>query len=512
MRRSGVGKSSIIKAGLVPALKEKIIGERIPLAIVLSVYSDWVQVLEHHINQILINMEISISEDKSANLIEKIRLVSERNHTMIIVFDQFEEFFFNSDSPQDRIQFYRFFSECLNIPFVKIILSLREDYLHYLLEIERFGQDNNIYDLSVINKNILDKDIRYYLGKFSRQDAKNIIYHLTKVSYYEIKAELINQLVEDLAGTAEEVHPIELQIVGSQLQTENINTLEQYKASGGSKKLLERWLEDVIQDCGEENAAITWKLLFELTDEKGTRPLKTQGDLIKALRCNSIHAIESNWELILEILVGSGLVLEVREKLGNRYQLTHDYLVAPIRQKNNFGIAAEFKKIKIAKLRAEVAQRMSQEQLNLALQQRLKEARIVGVALAMMAGTIGALWWQADLQKKAAVQQTLRAEHSEINLKISAIAAASEALFASNKELDALMESLRAWKRLKQVNRVPADTQMRVVSALQQAVYGVTELNRLEGHLDIVWGIAFSPDGKLLASGSKRPDHKNLAS
>ncbi|MBD2387456.1 nSTAND1 domain-containing NTPase [Cylindrospermum sp. FACHB-282] len=506
---SGVGKSSILKAGLVPALKGKVIGERIPLPIVLSVYTDWVIALGQVVNQALGDTEISVSpEITPAIIIEKIRSAAERNHTIIFIFDQFEEFFFNSTLPSQRIQFYEFFTECLNISYVKMILSLREDYLHYLLEIERLTQGNGdgLYNLGVINKNILDKDIRYYLGKFNRQDAIGIIRCLTQGSHYEINEELINQLVQDLAEEIDEVHPIELQIVGAQLQAENITTLKQYKLCGGSEKLVERWLEEVIQDCGQENEELSWKLLFELTDEKGTRPLKTKADLAVALGNNdNIHEIldfDSVWELILEILVGSGLVLRVREELGDRYQLVHDYLVEPIRQKNNYGIVAELEKVKIEKTRAEVAQRLSQEQLNLALQQRLREARIVGLALAIMAGTIGALWWQADLQKRAALGQTLRAERSETNLKISGIAAASEALFASNKEFDALLESLRAWRRLKQAEFVQPDTRMRVVTALQQAVYGVTELNRLEGHKDIVWSVTFSPDGHTLASGS----------
>jgi WD40 repeat protein len=506
---SGVGKSSILKAGLVPALMGKAIGERIPIPVVLSVYTDWITVLSSIVNQALAHTGISVNLNSTPTmLLEKIRLAAESNYTIIIILDQFEEFFFVSNAPAQRIEFYKFFSECLNISFVKIILSLREDYLHYLLEFERLSQKNStgVYDVGIINKNILDKDIRYYLGKFSSQDAKAIIHSLTQRSHYELSDELTNQLVQDLTGELDEVHPIELQIVGAQLQIENITTLAQYKLCGGSAKLVERWLEEVIKDCGQENEELSWKLLFELTDEKGTRPLKTKADLAAALVNNheldKISGFDIVEELILEILVGSGLVLRVREELGDRYQLVHDYLVEPVRQKNNYGMLAKLEKIKLEKTKAEVAQQLSQKQLNLVLQRRLREARVAGAVLAIMGGTIGALWWQADLQKRAAVRQTLRAERSETNLKISAITAASEALFASNKEFDALLEGLRAWRGLKQAEIVQPDTRMRVVTALEQAVYRVTEVNRLEGHTDIAWGVTFSPDGQTLASGS----------
>lgn len=503
---SGVGKSSILKAGLVPALRGKVIGERIPVPIVLSVYTDWVTALGHCINQALAQTDISsATEFTPMILLEKLRLAAERNYIIILIFDQFEEFFFISGSCQ-RINFYHFLSECLNIPYIKTIISLREDYLHYLLEFERLSQvsQDDLYDLGIINENILDKDIRYYLGNFSIQDTLGIIRSFTQYSHYKMGEELINTLVQDLAGERGEIHPIELQIVGAQLQTENITTLEQYKLSGGSEKLVERWLEEVIQDCGSENEDLSWKLLFELTDEKGTRPLKNKSDFVASIKkhLDVTSEFDSAWELILEILVGSGLILHWREASGSHYQLVHDYLVEPIRRRNNYGIVAELEKVRCEKKEAEVAQKLSQEQLNLVLRKRLREARIAGVLLAIMGSTVASLWWQADLQKRVAQMQTVRAERSEINLQISAIAASSEALYTSNQQFDALLESLRAWRKLKQTREILPETQMRVVTALQQAVYGVAELNRLESHTDIVWGVAFSPDGKLLASAS----------
>ncbi|AKG23673.1 nSTAND1 domain-containing NTPase [Calothrix sp. 336/3] len=527
---SGVGKSSLLKAGLIPALKQKVIGERIPLSVFLSVYTDWLTTLGRNLNQAIVQTEVTVAQDFYPSIIlEKLRALAERNYTIILIFDQFEEFFFVNKQAHERNQFYQFFSEILNIPYVKVILSLREDYLHYLLELERLcaaSQADN-YDLGVINKNILDKDIRYYLGNFPSKDAISIIHNLTKRSHHELKDELIHQLVKDLTVDGNTVHPIELQIVGAQLQTENITTLMEYQKCGGCEKLIQRWLEEVIKDCGRENEQLSWKLLFELTDEKGTRPLKTNTELVAALlkeanEAEKVTASLSSFttlELVLDILVGSGLVLQVRQESGDRYQLVHDYLVEPIRQKNNYGIVAELEKVRFEKNRAEVARKLSQEQLTLVLQRRLREARAAGIVLGIMSASIGGLWWQADTQRRAAVRQTLRAERSETNLRISAVTAASEALFASNKEFDALLESLRAWRRLKQAGDVPPDTKMRVVTALQQAVYGVTEINRLEAHTDIVWGVTFSPNGQFLASGSRdrsvkiwRPDGSLLQS
>ncbi len=505
---SGVGKSSILKAGLVPALKQKVIGGRIPLPILLSIYSDWVTNLGRSLNQALAQTDLAISlEISPEKIIEKLRLLADNHHTVVLVFDQFEELFFVIKNSAQRKEFYNFFCECLNIPYVKVIVSLREDYLHYLLEIERLSRtkNSNNISLAVINKNILDKDIRYYLGNFSTPDAQGIVRSLTQRSHFEMSDRLVEQLIKDLAHNNGEVRPIELQIVGAQLQTENITTLSQYEHIGGAKRLVARWLEEVIKDCGRENEDVSWQLLFELTDRKGTRPLKTKAELALAIITNpdAAHKCNYSWELILEILVDSGLVLQMREESGDRYQLVHDYLVEPIRQKKNHGMVAELERVRLEKSQAEIAQKISQDQLTTILQKRLKEARIVGMVLAMMSSAIAGLWWQADLQKRAAMRHSIRAESSERNLQISALTAASEALFASDKQFDALLEGLRAWRQLQKSRQVEPETRMRVVTALQQAVYGVKELNRLEGHGEIVWGVSFSPDGQLIASGSR---------
>ena len=164
--------------------------------------------------------------EAASHILEQLRQNSDDNLLTVLIFDQFEEFFFSRPTLAEQLSFYNFASQCLNIPYVKVILSIREDYLHYLLICNRLS------DLEVINNNILDKNILYYLGNFPREDARLLIQSLSEQAQLDWKPYLIDQLVADLADEFDEVRPIELQLLGAQLQTEGIRTLTQYLAQG----------------------------------------------------------------------------------------------------------------------------------------------------------------------------------------------------------------------------------------------------------------------------------------
>ncbi|MEW6497972.1 MAG: hypothetical protein AB1589_36550, partial [Cyanobacteriota bacterium] len=590
---SGVGKSSLINAGLVPALESRFIGAREAMPIVQKAYGDWVGELESRLEQGLERRQLEglnrskeelpppgntktrqslsanapntanvssndpsvataslsgspslsptitqypipsfqppISNPRLQNILKRLQLLAERRLLTVLIFDQFEEFFFACTHLDNRCEFYDFLSRVLNLPFLKVIFSMREDYLHYLLECERHS------NLNTINNNILDRQLRYHIGDLSSDDARNVISTLAAVSQFQLEESLIAALVRDLAGSAQAVRLIELQVVGQQLQAEKITTIEQYYALGADPKatLVERSLLNVIADCGHENEDIVWQILFSLTDEKGTRPLKTKDELIKdELKLETLaehrktapqrsvvqvkgsrkgkasinylisslqrkrqlshqqpSVLEEKLDLILKILVGSGLVFRVPEAQQVRYQLVHDYLVEPIRskskQRSQLHVAAQLERSEMA--------------LSRIRQQRLR-AISVGVTLGILAITAGGLGWRAEVQRRLAASLS-------INTQLSATSVSSEALFASNKKFDALLEGLRAAKRLKQLETadqsVEADTRLQVVTTLSQAVYGALERNRLEGHSDVIWNLSFSPDGQLIASASR---------
>ncbi|WP_445241198.1 nSTAND1 domain-containing NTPase [Microcoleus vaginatus] len=210
--QSGVGKSSIIQAGLVPALQLTTFDARDVLPVLLQSYHDWArdcgQCLRSGIEKIK-GESLSTAIDTPIAILEQLRLNQNRNLLTVLIFDQFEEFFFAYQDLTSRREFYDFLAECLNeIGELKIILSLREDYLFYLFEW------NRTTNLSMIDNDILNKRICYYLGNFSIPDAEIVLQTLTERSQLDFSEGLANALVEDLAGKLGEVRPIELQIVG----------------------------------------------------------------------------------------------------------------------------------------------------------------------------------------------------------------------------------------------------------------------------------------------------------
>ncbi|MEH2169423.1 MAG: hypothetical protein V7K41_22745 [Nostoc sp.] len=489
--QSGVGKSSILQAGLIPALKQRSIGVRDVLPVLQQVYPDWIIELGNSLRDAISDLpripyegrsyEYSppLREDTAGekSILKQLEKHDDYNLLTVLIFDQFEEFFFIYNDPSNRRKFYEFLRNCLDIPYIKVILSLREDYLHYLLEC-----NNRLANFDVISNNILDKDILYYLDNFSLEDAKLIIQNLTQKSQSVLEAPLIDELVKDLARDLGEVRPIELQVVGAQLQTEKITKLEQYQQHGPKEKFVGRFLEEIVQDCGSDNEQIAKLVLYLLTDEKNTRPLKTRADLELELDVKT-----EKLDLILEILVKSGLVLRVPASPADRYQLVHDYLVPFVRQQQSASLIAELEKEREQR-------KLTEAKLNEVLKQQLLETRrglVWKVALGVITGGLAIflplLWINQN------------------NVQLISLNNEAKGLLKSNQDLEALVKSLKASRRLQQwwSVGVKPETQMQVVTTLQDIVYTIKQRNTLEGYNDSVTCVNFSPDGEKVVSGSE---------
>ncbi|MEM1168958.1 MAG: WD40 repeat domain-containing protein [Cyanobacteria bacterium P01_H01_bin.35] len=478
--QSGVGKSSILQAGLVPTLEGKSIATRDVVVVLQRVYVNWISELGKLLAeklQIIANLTV---DSESLNSTEAIftqlrnNANDELNLLTVINFDQFEEFFFENSEPKDKREFAQFLQECLKIPFVKVVLSLRSDYIHYLLDFNRLG------NLEAINNNILDKNILYYLGNFEQSQAKLIIQGLTANSQFKIDENLTEKLVEDLAQELGEIRPIELQVVGAQLQSDNITTVEKYLELGDNPKaeLVEEYLASVVRDCGEENEKSAWLVLLLLTDKNNTRPLKTKAELVKESKFRG-----EKLELVLKIFVDSGLVFLLPENPADRYQLVHDYLVRFIRQKKEVAILEELKR-----------EREQRQQLQKWL---FRSSVIASLLMTLLAGGMIIFALREQREGREANKQAIIAQANE-----------ARTLSISGERFNSLIIAMEARQKQIDVKLQPTGEVSGVASALRLAVYKhkkddeFTEFNSIEGHKNWVNSVAFSPDGETIATAS----------
>jgi WD40 repeat protein/tetratricopeptide (TPR) repeat protein/DNA replication protein DnaC len=517
--QSGVGKSSLIQAGLVPALQVTPIESRDTLPILLHSYHDWArecgQQLKDKIKKVK-NVSFSVLIETPTAILDQLRLNENRYLWTVLIFDQFEEFFFPHQDRDSRQIFYDFLGECLQIGYLKVILSLREDYLYNLAYL------NSLTDLSNIDNDILGKNIRYHLLNFSIVDAKVVIQTLTARAQLDWHQDLVNALAEDLAGELHEVRPIELQLVGMQLEKKQITQLSEYQELGNEPKvkLVDEFLAELIANCGKENKEIAELFLYFLTDENNTRPQKTLDELAY-LGINS-----EVLELIVKIVVKSGLVLELPGTSMKRYQLVHDYLVPFIRklQSEEFIklLTSKLQNAELLKLREKLKKSEAENQILAQARQKaellsveaqpkvqIRIGRIIAVFISLLSASIIGLGWQQvnNPQSLRKLEQLANDFFRLFELDNNQLASDSLRLFElDNNQIAALILAVKTGKKLKAtVKDVPSLTyypRSTPQTALSQILDNTQEKNRFKGHQDSVSSVSFSPDGKYIATAS----------
>ncbi|HEU0251627.1 MAG TPA: protein kinase [Pyrinomonadaceae bacterium] len=304
--QSGCGKTSLLRAGVLPKLWQE--GY---LPVYCRSYNDPQAAALEECRR---GSQIAIAEGESA--FEYLRRVArEFGAIVIIVCDQFEEFFVSHQSTEARQPFLSFIEACHNdekLP-VKFLVSMRSDFL-YLISSE-LGQR--------IAEPLISSRL-YHLRKFDEAQAREIIDKSARRAGLPFAEGLSRQVASDLASGGV-VAPSELQIVGEQLQNKRIYTVESYRRAGGKEPLVHSFLEDVIQSSGD--AAGARLLLRSLISEENTRLTLTLDEIAKRTQRNTASV-----ERLLHLFVRARLINELQDDDPWRYELMHEYLIERINQ------------------------------------------------------------------------------------------------------------------------------------------------------------------------------------
>ena len=139
------------------------------------------------------------------------------------------------------------------------------------------------------------------------------------------------------------------------------------------------------------------------------------------------------------------------------------------------------------RIQAELAQRTQAVEMQLAQERKVARwQRLFFLSLILL---ISSMWGITAIYSR-------KANLSELKT----LTQSSQALYASHQKLDALIVALKAKKQLQRLIKVDKNLEKEVDRTLQQVVYEVKEYNRLLGHSDLVYSVAVSPDGNLIAS------------
>ncbi|MFO5493536.1 MAG: ribosome assembly protein 4, partial [Cuspidothrix sp.] len=359
-------------------------------------------------------------------------------------------------------------------------------------------------DMNIIGDGILSKNVLYKLGNLTPENAKTTIESLTKKTDFQLEPNLIKRLVEDLAGEVGSVRPIELQVVGAQLETENITTLAAYQQIGNKQELVKRYLGEIVNDCGQENQELAELLLYFLTDEQGTRPLKTKVELeadLKSLLERDNTESEKKLDLVLEIFVKSGLVVLLPENPCERYQLVHDYLALFIRQQQEPKLKAELEKEKKQRQQTEAELKRAEEAKSILAAANKKAKQRIWISSGVM--TISLVL--GGIAAVLATQASRLSHEAQTGSRLEREGITAWQQF-EKYEIEPLLAAMGAGQELQKLvkdgrplEKYPAASPQ---LALQTILANIHEKNQLKGHTDRVNNASFSPGGKTIVTAS----------
>ena len=194
---------------------------------------------------------------------------------LVIILDQFEEFFITL-SPKLRAAFIdelAALNDARDIQ-VKVVLSLREEWLAWLSEIEERVPEVFSVKMRLLP---LSRD-QAYLAITTPAKRLGIQYELNLVDL------LLNDLSES-AGTEATVMPPQLQLVCDALYdalrpAQQLITKEAYEDLEGVEGVLRTYLQDVLRDhFSSEDRALARQVLEELVTSLGTKSVRTSAEL-----------------------------------------------------------------------------------------------------------------------------------------------------------------------------------------------------------------------------------------
>ncbi|MBW4635239.1 MAG: PD40 domain-containing protein [Iphinoe sp. HA4291-MV1] len=509
--RSGSGKSSVIFAGLIPKLRQQgcwlfvdFRPENRPLYNLARqlnklLIPQWETMSQNEQRRETRNLANDFRQDVSA-LQDVVADILQKQHStrrLLLVIDQFEELY--TISPEDERQPFlnqllktvRVFS-AKQIPDLVVILTLRDDFLGHALD-SSLGE-------------ALQEFKTEFLYAMTRQQLQEAIEKPAAKQGVIIEDCLTERILDAVVGEPGMLPCLEFALtqLWERLKPSNTETNQlllnhrAYIEIGGVEKALANHAEQVFEELADYKQQVT-RIFIQLVNfeekKQDTRRLATRTQVGK-----------DNWNLVKH-LADERLVVTGRDEATKEetVEIVHEALIRGwdrLRQwmEENHKFRTWQERLRNAIERWEAINRDDGGLLQKALLAEAEEwidKRDDEITPEEKEFIRRSREYENRGRK---LQEELRrqAELSEIDALVSL----SESRLLLHDQIGALLVAVKAGKKLQSTIARADDIERLTVDSLRQALNGIQELNRFEGHNGRVQWVSFSPDGKMIASAS----------
>jgi DNA-binding winged helix-turn-helix (wHTH) protein len=311
--RSGAGKSSLLRAGLVPRLRAQ--GHEV---FVLRCFTP---PLEQMRAALQLAAAAAAAEAGNRDLVEAILRRAEKapERALIFLLDQFEELFILLEEE----------------PRQKFIAALAELYAHETLPV-RFVfaiREDLLAEMSRL-KSALPEIFHheYRLQRLRREQAARAIIEPAKAAGCAWAPALVEKILADLSD-GESVDPPQLQIVCDRLydarSREGYVSLAAYEKLGTAAQILTRYLERVLQRFNAEDLNLAKELLIALISTESQRLVLRVAEVLTHVSARTQQSAARLKHLLEEL--ARARIVRFRNHGGEGWiELAHDFLLPEI--------------------------------------------------------------------------------------------------------------------------------------------------------------------------------------
>lgn len=319
--RSGIGKTSLTRAGLIPTLQHDAEQADSPseswLPVATNCQDDPAASIREAVALACEDIGFNASELPSRGSLAAYLAAAGKlvNRRLLIILDHFEEYFVHL-GPRVQEAFLEELAGCLDNGSIHWLVCIREDYV------------GSLYELQAKVPEIMHH--MYRLHRLSRDQAEEAIVKPAQNFDVRLERSLVEKMLDDLYRDG--IEPAQLEIVCYRLygaKPRGMRTITSgiYNRLGGAQKILSDFLDYCLGQLPAGDRRLARSILKLMVTSSEVRVTRTLERIASDLSENRDEV-----ERVLARLVDQRLVRGVGKERQRQYELIHEYLATEISQ------------------------------------------------------------------------------------------------------------------------------------------------------------------------------------